>query len=187
LSSLIDNVILAFVIEKPSYGYELHERFGRRFGDFMSTSPGSVYDALLRLEQASYVEVAGRSGARGRPRVNYRATTGGVEACQAWLMERLREDPQHLALLSRLGATSLRRGNAMLEIIDRYEEERMLEARQIAMPIRAESPASGDPAGELVRNLITEQRRRIVDAQLEWCAYARSEILEQAGIGEAGR
>lgn len=166
MPSLIDNVILALVIEKSSYGYELHERFGRRFGEFLSTSPANVYDALSRLEDDGYVEVAGHSGARGRPRVNYRATNGGVEACHSWLVGRLREDPQHLALLSRLASTGLRRGNAMLEVIDRYEDDCMLEARQIAMPVRVRDPPSSDAAGELLSELIIEQRRRIVDAQL---------------------
>jgi DNA-binding PadR family transcriptional regulator len=186
LPSLIDSVILALVVDRPSYGYELHERFERRFGEFVSIRLANVYDALRRLEKGEYVEVVGHSGSRGRPRVNYRATTGGIEACQSWLVERLREDPQRLALLSRLASTSLRRANAMLEVIDRYEEECMLEARQIAMPVQVEDPASSDATGELLCELIVEQRRRVVDAQLEWCAYARSQICERMGLGEVG-
>ena len=172
---LIDSIILALVIEKPSYGYELHERFERRFGKFLSTSQAHVYDALGRLEEGEYVEVAGHSGARGRPRVNFRATTKGVEVHQSWLAERLREDPQRLALLSRLASTNLRRTDAMLSVIDRFMEQCSLEARQIAMPVD----------DDLLCELFAEQRRRVVAAQLEWGTYARSKILERAGRGEA--
>jgi DNA-binding PadR family transcriptional regulator len=175
--SLIDSIILALVIEKPSYGYELHERFERRFGKFLSTSLATVYDALGRLEEGEYVEVAGHSGARrGRPRVNFQATAKGVEIHLSWLAERLREDPRRLALLSRLASTSLRRTDAMLSVIDRFMEECSLEARQIAMP------ACED---DLLCELFAEQRRRVVAAQLEWGAYARSRILERVGRREA--
>jgi DNA-binding PadR family transcriptional regulator len=176
LPSLIDSVILALVVEKPSYGYELHERFERRFGKFLSTSLANIYDALSRLEGDEYVEVAGHSGARGRPRVNFQATAKGAEIHKAWLAERLREDPQRLELLSRLASTSLRRTDAMLSVIDHYMEECSLEARQIAMP------ACED---DLLCELFVEQRRRVAAAQLEWGAYARSRILEQAGRTEA--
>jgi DNA-binding PadR family transcriptional regulator len=176
MPSLIDSIILALVVEKPSYGYELHGRFERRFGKFLSTSLANVYDALGRLEGDEYVEVAGHSGARGRPRVNFQATTKGVEIHQTWLAERFREDPQRLELLSRLASTSLRRTDAMLSVIDRYIEECSLEARQIAMP------ACED---DLLCELFVEQRRRVAAAQLEWGAYARSRILERAGRTEA--
>jgi DNA-binding PadR family transcriptional regulator len=175
LPSLIDSVVLALVIEKPSYGYELHDRLQRRFGEFLSTSLGNVYDALRRLEEDEYVEVAGHSGARGRPRVNFRATTMGVEANVSWLTERLQEDPQRLGLWSRLASTSLRRADARLRVIDCFEEECSLEARQIAMPVRDD---------DLLGELFVEWRRRMVAAKLEWAAYARSRIRGRAGPGE---
>jgi DNA-binding PadR family transcriptional regulator len=176
LRSLIDNVILALVIEKPSYGYELHERFERRFGEFLSTSLANIYDVLSRLEGDEYVEVAGRSGARGRPRINFQATAKGVETNLSWLVERLRDDPQRLALMSRLASTSLRRADAMLKVIDGFLEECSLEARQIATP---------ECDGDLLGELLVEQRRRVVAAQLEWGAYARSKVLERTGHGKA--
>jgi DNA-binding PadR family transcriptional regulator len=175
LPSLIDSIILALVIEKPSYGYELHERFKRRFGEFLSTSPANVYDALSRLEEEEYVRVAGRSGARGRPRVNFQATAKGVETHLSWLAERLREDPQRLALLSRLASISLRRVDAMLKVIDRFMEECSLEAHRTAMP------ACGE---DLLCELLVEHRRRVAAAQLEWGVYARSKVLERTGHGE---
>jgi DNA-binding PadR family transcriptional regulator len=170
--SLIDGVILALVIEKPSYGYELHQRFVRRFGELLSMSAAKVYDALGRLEEDEYVEVVGQSGPVRRPRTNFRATAKGEEVHLAWLAERLRED-QHFAVLSRLAATGLRRTDAKLKVIDRFVEEASQEARQIAMP---------ECDDELLWDLLIELRRRVVTAQLEWGAYARSKVLERASL-----
>jgi DNA-binding PadR family transcriptional regulator len=171
LPSLIDGVILALVIEKPSYGYEIHQRFERRLGGFLSTSLASVYDALSRLEDDEYVEVAGRSGPRGRPRMNFRATAKGIEIHLSWLAERLREDPGRFELLSRLASTYLHRLDAKLKVIDCFLEESSQEARQIAMP---------ECDDDLLWDLLIELRRRVVTAQLEWGAYARSKVLERA-------
>lgn len=172
--SLIDGVILALVIEKPSYGYELHQRFVRRFGEFLSTSVANVYDALGRLAEGEYVEVAGLSGPRGRPRTNFRATAKGTEINLSWFAEHLRED-QHFEVVSRLASTSLRRTDAKLRLIDRFVEESSQEARQIAMP---------ECDDELLWDLLIELRRRVATAKLEWGAYARSKVVERTERGE---
>jgi DNA-binding PadR family transcriptional regulator len=176
LPSLIDSVVLALVIERPSYGYEINERFQRRFGGFLSASRTRVYDALRRLEGDEYVEVAGRSGTVGRPRVILKATRRGVEANSSWLVDGLQEDPERLELWSRLA--SLRRLDARLQVIDRFEDECSQEARQIAMPVCAD---------DLLGDLVIEYRRRLVAAKLEWAAYARSRIRQRAESGEVER
>jgi DNA-binding PadR family transcriptional regulator len=183
VASLIDYAVLALVIERPSYGYELYERLGRRFGEFLPASQGNVYDALKRLEREGYVEFSGLGGSRGRPRVNHRATEDGLTTYRLWLGEHLRDDPQRLELLSRLASTGLRDPEGMHEMLDRYEEESAREARQIAIP--NPDPASTDPMGELLWELLVEQRRRVAAAQLEWVAYARSRVRARAEGGSA--
>lgn len=184
VSSLIDHAVLALVIERPSYGYELYERFGRRFGEFLPASLGNVYDALKRLEREGYVEFAGLSGSRGRPRVNRRATASGLTTYRLWLGEHLRDDPQRLELFSRLASAGLRDPEGMHAMLDRYEEESAREARKIAIP--NPDPASTDPMGELLWELLVEQQRRIAAVQLEWVAYARSRVRARAEGGSAG-
>lgn len=171
MPSLIDGIILALVIEKPSYGYEIHDRFIRRFGEILSMSLGNVYDVLGRLEEDGYIAVAGQSGSRGRPRVNFRATDHGVDVHLSWLAECLC-DPQRFTVLRRLGSISLRRTDAKLKLIDRFVEKSSEEAREIAMP---------ECDDGLLWDLLIELRRRLVDAQLEWGTYARSLVLEREG------
>lgn len=173
---LIDGIILALVIEKPSYGYEIHERFMRRFGEILSTSLASVYDVLGRLEGEGYIAVAGRSGPRGRPRINFRTTDQGTEIHLSWLAECL-GDPQRFSILSRLASTSLRRPDARLKLIDRFVEKASQEACEIQIPECDDS---------MLWNLLIELHRRLADAKLEWGSYARGLVLErEGGAGEA--
>jgi DNA-binding PadR family transcriptional regulator len=173
---LIDGIILTLVIEKPSYGYEIHGRFMRRFGEILSTSLANVYDVLGRLEEDGYIAVAGRSGPRGRPRINFRTTDQGTEIQLSWLAECL-GDPQRFSILSRLASTSLRRPDARLKLIDCFVEKASQEACEIEMPECDDS---------MLWNLLIELHRRLADAKLEWGAYARSLVLERdGGAGEA--
>jgi DNA-binding PadR family transcriptional regulator len=171
---LIDALVLALVIEKPSYGYEIHERFVRRFDEILSTSRANVYDVLRRLEGEGYVAAAGHSGPRGRPRVNFRATDQGAEIHLSWLAESLC-DPQRSAVLSRLAGIGLRGTDAKLKLIDRFVEKSSQEASEVPMPEYDDS---------LLWDLLTELRRRLADAKLEWGIYARSLVLDRAGGSE---
>jgi DNA-binding PadR family transcriptional regulator len=173
---LIDAIVLALVIEKPSYGYEIHERFVRRFGEILSTSRANVYDVLGRLEDEGYVAVAGHSGPRGRPRVNFQATGQGTEIHISWLAECLC-DPQRSTILSRLASSGLRGADAKLKLIDRFVEKSSQEACEVPLPECDDS---------LLWDLLIELRRRLADAKLEWGVYARGRVLErEGGAGEA--
>jgi PadR family transcriptional regulator, regulatory protein PadR len=170
---LIDAIVLALVIEKPSYGYEIHQRIMRRFSEILSTSQSNVYDVLRRLEAAGYVVLAGHSGARGRPRVNFHATDQGTEIHLSWLAECLC-DPQRSAILSRLASTGLRGTDTKLKLIDRFMEMSSREAREVPMP---------ECDDGLLLDLLIELRRRMADAKLEWGVYARGLVLDRAAGG----
>lgn len=176
MPSLIDYAVLSLVIERPSYGYRIREDFDRRFDGFLSLSQSNLYDVLKRLEGEGYIEVAGQSGSQGRPRINYRSTAKGVAAYREWLAERLRDDPQRLELLSRIASAGLGRGGAMRDVIDRYAQECLTEARELEMRPPSDTAVGTDVFSELMGDLIAEERRRVVDARLEWVAYARGRI-----------
>jgi DNA-binding PadR family transcriptional regulator len=176
VASLIDFAVLSLMIERSSYGYRMSDEFDQRFGGFLSLSQSNLYDVLKRLEGEGYIEVAGQSGSRGRPRIHYRSTDAGAAAYRAWLAECLRDDPQRLGLLSRLASTSLGRGEAMLDVIDRYAEECLAEARELETPLPRDATAVAGACSELMEDLISEERRRVVAARLGWIAYARGRI-----------
>jgi len=58
----IKYVILDFLKDKPSYGYEIMHSLEDRFHGFYSPSAGSVYPTLQMLEDMGYVSSAERDG-----------------------------------------------------------------------------------------------------------------------------
>ena len=57
-------IILQYVKEKPSYGYEIMRALQERFHNFYTPSPGSVYPILQMLEEMGYVASAENDGKR---------------------------------------------------------------------------------------------------------------------------
>jgi len=180
LRSQIACAVLGLVIEKPSHGYEIGQRFEGRFGEFFSAGRSSIYAALGTLMDAGLIEkMAGRSttgvrqGAKaGAP---YRATARGARAYRGWLAERVRNDPQRVEMLGRMTLAGVHSVEAAVDFIARYEQECVREAQELARPDRDATPESLGVAG-VVERLLIEERRRMIDAQLAWITYARAEL-----------
>jgi DNA-binding PadR family transcriptional regulator len=181
---MLEYTVLGLVIEKPSYGYEIYERFERRFGHLVDGgSQSNIYAILKRLQSEAMIEqtdAAVASVSEGRPRIYYRATGSGASTFRGWLAERMRDDRERSELLSRLAATGMRRVDAMLEVIDRYEEECLQEARRTARPEREGSSVAPEWEAELMEDLLLEERRRSIAAQLSWIEYARDRVRAYA-------
>ncbi len=189
LRSQVACAVLGLVIEKPSHGYEIGQRFERRFGGFLRVGRSSIYAALGTLLEAALIEKMAARSTTGVSRgakagACYRATAAGARAYRAWLAERLRSDPQRVEMLGRMMLAGVHSVDAALDFIARYERECIREAQELARP----SPvtASGDDGvGDLVERLLIEERRRMIDAQLAWINYARAELLSaRAGQSE---
>jgi DNA-binding PadR family transcriptional regulator len=180
LRSQVACAVLGLVIEKPSHGYEIGQRFEGRFGGFLSAGRSSIYAALGSLMEAGLIEkMSGRSttgvrqGAKaGAP---YRATAAGARAYREWLAERVRDDPQRVEMLGRMTLAGVRSVEAALDFIGRYEEQLVREARELARPNGGELTSSSGISG-VVERLLIEERRRMIDAQLAWITYARAEL-----------
>lgn len=179
LRSQVACAVLGLVIEKPSHGYEIGQRFDRRFGGFLSVGRSSIYAALGSLMDAGLIEkMSGRSttgvsqGAKAG--ASYRATARGARAYRALLAERVRNDPQRVEMLGRMTLAGVHSVEAALDFIGRYERECIREAQELSRPIDGEVD-NGDISG-VVERLLIEERRRMIDAQLAWIAYARAEL-----------
>ena len=123
-------LVLALVIEQASHGYELSQRYQRRFSSFMPLSAPRVYGALDRLREAGMIEsIAPRrsksASKQERMRRSYRSTDKGVQAYRRWLGEQMRDDPRRPQLLGRIVSAGLLGVDALLDVIDRYQRECM--------------------------------------------------------------
>jgi DNA-binding PadR family transcriptional regulator len=181
LRSLLACAVLGLVIEKPSHGYEIGQRFERRFGAFLTVGRSSIYAALGTLMEAALIEKMAARSTTGVSRgakagACYRATPHGARAYRAWLVERLRSDPQRVEMLGRMMLAGVRSVDAALDFIARYERECIREAQELA-PSSSGAASGDDAVSDLVERLLIEERRRMIDAQLAWINYARAELL----------
>ncbi len=55
-------ILLQFLKDKPSYGYELIRTLQKRFHSFYIPSPGTVYPTLQMLEEMGYVTATEQEG-----------------------------------------------------------------------------------------------------------------------------
>jgi DNA-binding PadR family transcriptional regulator len=189
LRSQVACAVLGLVIEKPSHGYEIGQRFERRFGGFLSVGRSSIYAALGTLMEAALIEKMAARSTTGVSRgakagACYRATARGARAYRGWLAERLRSDPQRVEMLGRMMLAGVHSVDAALDFIARYEGECIREAQELERPSPA-TVSGHDGVGDLVERLLIEERRRMIDAQLAWITYARAE-LRAARAGSPG-
>ncbi|MGD9143269.1 MAG: PadR family transcriptional regulator [Dehalococcoidia bacterium] len=67
-------IILHFLKDKPSYGYEIMRGLQERFHSFYVPSPGSIYPTLQMLEEMGYV-----TGSEEKGKKVYTITEAGLE------------------------------------------------------------------------------------------------------------
>jgi DNA-binding PadR family transcriptional regulator len=179
VKSSVNWAVLGLLIEKPSYGYELSKRYERSYGAFLPVGTSHIYEALKSLEKRSLIEPMPAeltAGTRRQPKVHYRATAKGAREYRHWLARTMRDDSQRHELLGRLLSVSAVDTDALLTILDRYEQECLAEQASLPTPVEEQPEAATSPARALARRLASELRRVTLHADLMWIDWARAEI-----------
>ena len=179
MRSPVNWALLGLVIERPSYAYELAQRFERTYGEVLALSSVShVYTALAALRGRKLIEeIPGtRTGAQPKPR--YHATESGMELYGDWLVGQVGEDRRRQQLFVLQLATFSRDPHTALDILDRYEHACLQEAQATPLTPRTETVAEGAP--QLAARLENEERRLALGAKLAWVQYARRELVAVA-------
>jgi DNA-binding PadR family transcriptional regulator len=163
--------LLGLVIERPSYAYELAQRFERAYDGAVSlSSPSHIYTALASLRERGLVEEVVETRDT-RFRRGYQATALGLEEHAQWLVAQVSEERcRQRLLVTQLGALAHTPQRA-IAVLDAYEQACMLEVAA-APPADDETPGT---AG-LVARLIGEETRLALAAKLEWAQYARMQL-----------
>jgi DNA-binding PadR family transcriptional regulator len=174
MRSTVNWALLGLVIERPSYAYELAQRFERTYRGALSLSSTShVYTALTTLSERALVEEldGGREGRQPKPR--YRATARGLESYADWLIEQVEEERRRQRLMV-LALGTLKARPEALAVLDRYE-------RAVSnASVRDIETGGGDGGCDCIARLLLEERRLSTEARLSWVALAR-ERLESCG------
>jgi DNA-binding PadR family transcriptional regulator len=176
--------VLGLLIERPTYAYDLAQRFERRYGDALQLSNiGHVYTALGALETRGLIEeIPGpREGRQPKPR--YRSTETGRHAYREWLVQLAHEESrQRRLLVLALGALA----EDPAQVLDALADcERVWLKDGMETDIAAACPHGGEPSTTAV--LIAEQERLAIGAKLEWIEFAREQVAAARRIGERVR
>lgn len=198
LRSPVSWALLSLVIQRPSYGYELVQRFERTFGDALELSSLSqIYTALDTLRRRALIEVfaAGVDADKGavrQPKLHYRATAAGVRDYEQWLVGQVSEERRRSRLFAR--QLSVLPPQTALAIVGRCERACLADAKAVQLPsdaseahhLPAQQRGDGLPSNEratsLAGRLLCEEGRLAMQARLAWFEYARREL--QALLGE---
>lgn len=179
MRSPVSWAVLGLLIERPGYGYDLVQRFERTYGDALELStPSQIYAALKGLEQRSLIEQLPPDDASPeelrQPRPRYRATEGGLEGYQDWLIAQAHEERRRSRLFAR--QIVVLEPRAALTVIERYEQACLDEAKRTPLGPVEDSSSAVDGACGLAARLSGEEDRLAVGARLAWIEYARREL-----------
>ncbi len=93
MQSAVRWALLGLIIERPSYAYELAQRFERTYEGALSLSSVShAYAALGTLKDRELIEELPGTRTGRQPKPHYRATAKGIEEYHEWLIGRVAEE-----------------------------------------------------------------------------------------------
>jgi DNA-binding PadR family transcriptional regulator len=169
---------LALVIEKPSYGYEVWQRFEARFAGVIDVGASRIYQAFDSLLDEGLIEQlpGEEAGNMRQPRPSYRVTAEGTRAHRAWLAEELRSDPARLELNRRLLAVGADDALTLLEVVDRYEQACLDEMAVLHTDARPTAGSAGGALAAMRDRLLAEERRLVLEARMKWILFARRQL-----------
>ncbi|HEX4116502.1 MAG TPA: PadR family transcriptional regulator [Solirubrobacteraceae bacterium] len=176
MRSPVNWALLGLVIERPSYAYDLAQRFERRYGEVLPLSNiGHIYTALGVLGGRAMVEEIPGTRTGRQPKPHYCATPMGVLEYRDWLIGHVSEDRRRNQLfVLALGALT-NEPERLREVMTGYE--RACLSQGMHTPIAGTSDvASADSALALLGRLSEEENRLAVGAKLGWVEYARQEL-----------
>lgn len=185
LRSSVGWALLGLVIQRPSYGYELVQRFERTYLDALELSSRSqIYTALDALAQRSLIEELPAEDLPAhperQPKLHYRPTEKGVHSYEKWLVGQIQEERRRSRLFAHQLAVLT--PTAALGIVERCERA-CLDSAGGDLP--AEAPSLDGAAG-LTARLLSEEDRLAVEARLAWLEYARRELSALASARPPG-
>jgi DNA-binding PadR family transcriptional regulator len=168
--------LLGLVIERPSYAYELAQRFDRTFeGALTLSSTSRVYTALGTLQKRGLVEEVSGTRTGRQPKPRYRATARGAADYRDWLVGQFDDNRRRQRLFVLQLAALARDAESAFELVARFEQACVKEASRT--PVSSRNGSSPDPGTDLVTRLLSEENRLVVAATLAWVQYVRRELV----------
>jgi DNA-binding PadR family transcriptional regulator len=178
MRSPVNWAVLGLMIERPSYGYEILQRFERNYGGLLKlSSPSQIYTALDSLMDRRMIEATSEPSTTAvgvrQPKLHYRATEEGILRYQEHLVDQAEEDRRRSSLFAReLAALE---PAAALAVLHKYEQVCLAQATRVK-PRRHPEPAPSEATMTLADRLAAEEERLAMEAKLPWIQFARREL-----------
>lgn len=174
--SLLDSVVLGFVVERPGYGYDLGKRITARMGPGWQFNPSGIYASLDRLEEKDFVEYEQRESRlrspRSRERIVYHATDKGALEVEDWLGSEVRKEPVRMDVLARIAVSRPEHAELVLDALYGYERECL----DMIAGTTAHSPDDVTPWAQLIADGVRESTLQHLRAEVSWVKSMRSRI-----------
>lgn len=177
----LDFTILAIIgRDGPLSAYDVRKVFSQSVTPTWSSSQGSVYPSIRRLESESLVEASAPEGARSRQTL--RITRGGRAAVESWLRDvtastaAATPDPIRTRM-SFLTFVEPARRRDMVELALASSEAALLAAEQLR---ETRPPVDGADLGRLTSEGVLFELR----ARIDWLRWLRGEVSGLPGKTE---
>lgn len=170
--SPIPAAVLAAVIEKPGYGWDVANRASRRIGSTWRIDRKGIYTYLDRLEEQGLIRSQKEpAGQKGDPLSVYYPTEKGEEARREWRTMPLKQGVNPTDLDVRLLFSTK---EDIPDLLERFDErhEQLLEEIE-------DAEASETPHVSYLALVINAQRASVsrrLRAELEWLADTRRKL-----------
>jgi DNA-binding PadR family transcriptional regulator len=185
------NVVLAQLIQRRGYGYELQQRLSA-FLTAQRFSDSALYAALMSLQKEGLIAVVGREaqvtggGPQANARVLFEATPKGHAHFEEWMATSPKKAPLREDLHMQLLVAEESDIPALVESLKEVEEDCRLQLGQILDAFEEQEPqhARISPFGA---PLVKEALLSHLQATMEWAKMSRRalEHRQAANSGEA--
>ena len=172
----LDSTILAIIArDGPLSAYDVRKVFARSLTSTWSSSTGSIYPSIRRLQEAGYVTAGTAKGARARK--SLRVTAPGRAAVDSWLRGITAEvaGPTPNPIRTRMYFVGIVNPAGRLAIIQQAIESTRA-ALVAAEHARVERASAG--AGDAMQHLASEGVLFELRARLEWLTWLEAQLRE---------
>lgn len=179
----IQHALLTSLLEKPSTGYDLANRFDHSMGYFWQASHQQIYRELRRMAEAGWVLVVDDAGARSRRRKTYHVLDAGRQELARWVADPDSANDQALLIKLRAEAVLGPLG-ALAELRRLIEHHRQRLALYRSIEQRDFTIAAPSPAQRLQHAVL----RRGILAEESWLSWAQETLplLDDSRGGSGG-
>ena len=173
------NAVLAAVLERPGYAYEIAVRIRERLGPGWDVNVSTVYGLLNQLEKRDLVRserivTPGSSPRQSETRVMHYATELAEGARKAWLTRQTKREPLRSEIMAKLGSARPGDEPLILAALDEYERDILRGLEEYGLDERPREPGLTG----VMRASMDDGVTAALQADRKWVIRTKRRIME---------